>query len=942
MKNSLLKLRHLLKSKYRFFRLLSITIIAFVLVLGIQTFSRKQAIATEPTPPTQLTCTNSPNLSLENLSAQGRQNYNSGRFDEALDCWQKAVIGYRKQGNEIETINNQINQAQAEQALGLLPRACSTLLQMYGEENCKLLLQDEVKRNKFRTELAERADSPSKIAGLRSLGNVLRGMGELNLSHEVLLLSWEKTQYPQSKASIWLDLGNTRRALSDKERALFLRSQEQQNLICAVINAYAATEAYKMAEAETNSTSPFNTKLQSQLNQLSLVLDLQDWHNKRFLKQTKQLFNQSSLFLLNKEKYCWEQLQLKEPNYKLTSEIRSWLLDEQLSTQNSLIQVAKIEYLQQALDKLPVNHTALFTKLNFAKNLIRIENIPLTKIQPFIKHIIEQAHSIGDSKIESYGYGYLGELYEKRQEFDLAQENTRKALFIAQSLDLASDTEYLWQWQLGRIYKSQIPPRRQAQTKEIKQESLIALNAAREMYQRTYLTLQSLRRELVTGNPDAQYSFQKDIESIYRDYVNLLLWDEKPSQEYLSKAREVIASLQAVELENFLRVACPEYNIERIDVIVDQKATNTAFIYPILLEDRIEVVVKLPNSTSFASKSSAKEELLHYSTSITSQSDFEEEVKQFQISLEEEYTFDDVRKEGKRLYDLLLKEAEILINKPGKNGNKIDTLVFALDTNLRNIPLAALVADDQTNPPTYLVDKYAVALAPRLEIPSPRIIQGKQLRVLAAGLTEPEADKYQAQFSEYLQKFGKLRFATKEIEEIEKIGKSQISLSKLFDKDFDTDKFQKKVNTSVFEILHLATHGEFSSSPEKTFILASNKPIAVNELENIFRKQAQNQPEPVELIVLSACETAAGDQRATLGISGVAVRAGARSAIASLWTLNDEISVEFTKKLYEQLLKPGLTKAQALQKAQQELKKSPGREHPRYWAPYILLGNWLQ
>lgn len=271
-------------------------------------------------------------------------------------------------------------------------------------------------------------------------------------------------------------------------------------------------------------------------------------------------------------------------------------------------------------------------------------------------------------------------------------------------------------------------------------------------------------------------------------------------------------------------------------------------------------------------------------------------------------------------------------------NDQIDTLVFALDTNLRNIPLGALVVDDTKKTPTYLIDKYALALAPRLEIPTPR--QNKKLSILAAGLTEPDAEKYR-QFPEYLKKFGKLRFATKEIEEIEKIGGSKISLDKLVDNEFNTNRFERKVNSSIFQILHLATHGEFSSSPEKTFILSSDKPIVVNELGNIFRRQAQNQPEPIELIVLSACETAAGDQRATLGISGVGVRAGARSAIASLWTLDDEISVEFTKNLYEQLLKPELTKAQALQNAQQELRKSPGREHPRYWAPYILLGNWL-
>ncbi|WP_334688622.1 CHAT domain-containing protein [Nostoc sp.] len=932
------------KVNHRIIYLFILALISLISVFGIHKLLVERAIGSEPT--AQLICTKTPNLSPEQLSTQGRESYENGRFNDAIDCWQKAVAGYHKLGNETETVNNQINQAQAEQALGFFPRACSTLLQIYGKENCKILLQDEEKRNEFFDDkkLAERANSPSKIAGLRSFGNVLRGLGELNLSNQVLLLSLDKSQ-PQEKAAIWLDLGNTRRALSNKEQDLYYRSQEQQNLICAIIDAYAATEAYKMAEGEIGSTLPslFNTKLQSQLNQLSLVLDLQDWRNNRLNKQTKgkqdvlnQLFNQNRLFLALKTKYCWYQLKLEQSSRKSIGEIRSWLLENQLSEQNPLIQLAQIDKLQQQIEELPETHAALFTRLNFAKNLIRIDNVPTTKIKQFLENSIEQAKRLHDSNTESYGYGYLGELYEKRRQFELAKENTEKALFIAQSLELASEKEYLWQWQLGRIY-FKIPARTQAQTKEIQQESLNNLNAAREIYQRAYLTLQSLRKELVAGNPDAQFSFLNDIDSIYRNYVNLLLWDANPSQEYLFKAREVIASLQAVELENFLRVACPEYKVEQIDAIIDQDAPKTAFLYPILLEDRIEVIVKLPNNVT--SKSSGKEKLEHYTKPI--QADFEEEIRQFQRDLEEEYTFEDVIKEGKKVYDLLLRGAENFI----KNDKNIDTLVFALDTNLRNIPLGALVVDDKINPktnqPTYLIDKYAVALAPRLEIPTPRIIKDKKLSVLAAGLTEPDAEKYRQQFPEYLQKFGKLRFATKEIEEIKKIGGSKISLDKLVDQDFNINQFEKKVNSSLFKILHLATHGEFSSSPEKTFILASDKPIVVNELGNIFHRQAQNQPEPIELIVLSACETAAGDQRATLGISGVGVRAGARSAIASLWTLDDKISVEFTKKLYEQLLKPELTKAQALQEAQKKLRESSGREHPRYWAPYILLGNWL-
>ena len=237
------------------------------------------------------------------------------------------------------------------------------------------------------------------------------------------------------------------------------------------------------------------------------------------------------------------------------------------------------------------------------------------------------------------------------------------------------------------------------------------------------------------------------------------------------------------------------------------------------------------------------------------------------------------------------------------------------------------------NKPKYLIDNYALALAPRLEIPKTQALQGKGLKILAAGLKEQEINS---------QKYPKLNYVETEIKAIEEIPNSGYSVDKLINQEFNIDKFKNEINTFAFRVLHLATHGEFSSSPEKTFLLAYNQPIKMNQVGEIFRKQAQRQPEPIEILMLSACETATGDKRATLGISGVGVRAGARSAIASLWTLDDQISVDFTKIFYKQLIDPKVTtKAQALQQAQKELKDLPGREHPRYWAPYILLGNWL-
>ena len=88
-------------------------------------------------------------------------------------------------------------------------------------------------------------------------------------------------------------------------------------------------------------------------------------------------------------------------------------------------------------------------------------------------------------------------------------------------------------------------------------------------------------------------------------------------------------------------------------------------------------------------------------------------------------------------------------------------------------------------------------------------------------------------------------------------------------------------------------------------------------------------------------EPVAGDDRAALGLAGVAIKAGARSALASLWFVNDQSSTLLVTEFYRHLRQPGVTKARALQQAQLKMIGDNRFSHPGYWAPYLLIGNWL-
>jgi CHAT domain-containing protein len=117
----------------------------------------------------------------------------------------------------------------------------------------------------------------------------------------------------------------------------------------------------------------------------------------------------------------------------------------------------------------------------------------------------------------------------------------------------------------------------------------------------------------------------------------------------------------------------------------------------------------------------------------------------------------------------------------------------------------------------------------------------------------------------------------------------------------------------------------------------------IEELKDALQNTAIRQDGTLELLVLSACETATGDNRAALGLAGLAVRAGARSTVATLWQVNDDSSAMLMGQFYRELAtmrQTQIIKAEALHRAQRSLRQHPDYQHPYFWAPYILIGNW--
>ena len=227
----------------------------------------------------------------------------------------------------------------------------------------------------------------------------------------------------------------------------------------------------------------------------------------------------------------------------------------------------------------------------------------------------------------------------------------------------------------------------------------------------------------------------------------------------------------------------------------------------------------------------------------------------------------------------------------------------------------------------YLAEKYAIALTPGLQLLDPKPLQQVQLNTLTAEVTEER-------FIEE-QNFPPLQNVVRELESIQaEVPKNE----ELLNQKFTETNLQKELQSVPFSVVHIATHGEFSSDPDKTFILTWDKLLKVKEFDNLLRISDQRRTSSIELLILSACKTAEGDKQAALGLAGVAMRAGARSTLATLWSVDDEITADFMSQLYREL-NAGVNKAEALRRAQ--LAIFANEKRPYFWAPYVLVGNWL-
>ena len=345
---------------------------------------------------------------------------------------------------------------------------------------------------------------------------------------------------------------------------------------------------------------------------------------------------------------------------------------------------------------------------------------------------------------------------------------------------------------------------------------------------------------------------------------------------------------------------------------------NTVVLYPLLLEDRLELILVTANSdpvhrTVFLNKKELHQAITQLRSGLTNRNRAKLLSKQ-----DNQQSDPQVIQPALKIYNWLIKPIETHLKL-----TKAKTIIYAPDGKLRYVPLAALHDGEKWLIERFKINNITAAslmdLTPREEINS---------MILAGALTE---GNYNFKVGKKQFEFDGLPFAGVEVE---KLAAMFPETNKFLGNSFTKETM--RLHMGKHNILHFATHSAFvNGHPEESFILFGDGTRAT-----LPEVQTWNLKD-VELVVLSACQTGVGKELGNgveiLGFGYQMQVAGAAASLATLWRVDDQGTHEFMNDFYV-ALKNGGSKAEAVRKAQISMINNE-YNHPYYWAPFILIGN---
>lgn len=512
----------------------------------------------------------------------------------------------------------------------------------------------------------------------------------------------------------------------------------------------------------------------------------------------------------------------------------------------------------------------------FLLRVVSLDNSFLTVIKDNTRTLIIDSYRFNNLKLISKAEGLSGHLYLREGRIDKAIESFSKAYSGAEAIR-SYDLSYKWARELGKIY--------------VKQEKL---EKGIKYYSISIDRLENVRSRMKGLNTDIQYGFRENFEPIYKEYLALLF---KNPQSNLKAIVGVNEKLQVGELEDYLR--CNDLRINSLSSL-NQNESPDSILYFVRLTNAYAILIRSNTGGlqyRFIDKAKTDALLIRIQRYAQGES-FLDSIKSKNF-----------RAASSQLYDQLIRPIKDDLPKAGH-------LVLAIDSQLQSLPWG-LLYDGQK----YLIETYSLSIALGADLQAPSSRQNAKVIGLIAGSSQFPNNP----------DFSPLPAVPLELDAVS----SELKGKTLLDSKFTSETLFS--NAANVDFLHLASHGQFSSNPDDTFLLAWGGKFKLSQLQSLIRDR---NTKPLDLLVLSACDTAKGDRRALLGLAGTAIQSGARSTVASLWLVNDASQVMLMQEFYTQL-KNKKTKAEALRMAQIKLLTSEKYSSPYYWAGIVLLGSWL-
>ena len=271
------------------------------------------------------------------------------------------------------------------------------------------------------------------------------------------------------------------------------------------------------------------------------------------------------------------------------------------------------------------------------------------------------------------------------------------------------------------------------------------------------------------------------------------------------------------------------------------------------------------------------------------QADFRDSLQKLYgaLSRQENLSVNDPNGPSRSLYRQIFASLEPILQE-----QKITTLLLSADQGLQAIPYAALHNGKQ-----FLGEQYGLSLTPSLSLTNLQAPLGRGGDLLALGASRFDG-------------LAPLPLVPEELRAVSIGQKSEI----LLDQAFTSSSLLISAAEPRFRRVHVATHAEFlPGGPSQSRIYTGTGAVALKEFANLRSRRADAS---LDLISLSACRTAIGDPDSELGFAGLALQAGARSAIGSLWYVDDVATSAFFVQTYR-YLEAGVPKAEALQLTRQ-------------------------